>query len=99
VQIILPEGSLNDRARNRKQLTPSGKSISPQKEPLPLSVEAPLSIGDTATATAEALWRLFPFSMGQQQGRSHRSAHGQREKPAAASILPEGSLNDSKIGG
>jgi hypothetical protein len=36
------------------------------KPSLSLSVEAPLSIGDTATATAEALWRLFPFSMGQQ---------------------------------
>jgi hypothetical protein len=34
--------------------------------PYPSSVEAPLSIGDTATATAEALWRLFPLSMGQQ---------------------------------
>ena len=66
------------------------------REPYPSSVEAPLSIGDTATATAEALWRLFPFSMGQQQGRSHRSGHSQREKPAAASILPEGSLNDSQ---
>jgi hypothetical protein len=99
VRIILPEGSLNDRARNRKQRTPSRKRISPQKEPYPSSVEAPLSIGDTATATAEALWRLFPFSMGQQQGRSHRSGHSQRERAAAASILPEGSLNDSKIGG
>jgi hypothetical protein len=34
--------------------------------------------------------------MGQQQGRSHRSGHSQREKPAAASILPEGSLNNSQ---
>jgi len=64
VRIILTEGSLNDS--QKEALTPSGKSISPQKEPYPSSVEAPLSIGATATATAEALWRLFPFSMGQQ---------------------------------
>ena len=35
--------------------------------------------------------------MGQQPGRSHRNGHSQREKPAAASILPEGSLNDNEI--
>ena len=65
MRIILPEGSLNDSQepeaahtfKEEKILTEGGLSLQVLRLPSP---------SETAAATKEALWRLYPFQMGQQ---------------------------------
>ena len=51
---------------------------------------------DRQQRPTEALWRLFPSRMENQQGRGQRSGHSQRNGLTAASILAEDSLNLQK---
>ena len=64
--------------------------------PFSLQVLRLPSPSETAAATKEALWSLFPSRMGREQGRGKRSGHSQRNGLTAASILAEDSLNLQK---
>ena len=62
---------------------PHSRNLSP-----PLASMRLPSPSETA-AQAEALWRLFTFQMGQQQGRCLRSGHGQRNGLTAGLYIPK----------
>ena len=94
MRIILPEGSLNDSQEPEAAYTLRGTD--PQKgRTLSSSVEAPLPIGDSSGHERSPLEAL-----SLPDGATVRPELIKRPqptgKPAAASILTEGSLNDRK---